>query len=87
MYSRMSLNSDSQESKKRKEVCDRILAKGRSVNNINTDLAKSYGRRADKLRSSIGLGAGWHDETSELYNDLVTKFAKQGIYGWDGVNT
>jgi len=63
----------------RKEICDRILAKGRSINNINTDLAKSYGRRADKLRSSIGLGAGWHDETSELYNDLVTRFAKQGI--------
>jgi len=71
--------ADSKESKKRKEICDRILAKGRTVININADLAKSYGRRADKLRSSIGLGSGWHDETSELYNDLVTRFAKQVI--------
>lgn len=70
----------------RKEICDRILAKGRSINNINTDLAKSYGRRTDKLRSSIGLGAGWHDETSELYNDLVTRFAKQGIKELDETN-
>jgi hypothetical protein len=63
----------------RKEVCDRVLAKGRkTVSSINEDLAKSFGRRTDKLRSSFGLGRDWHDETSELYGDLVSKFAKQG---------
>jgi hypothetical protein len=63
----------------RKEICDRILAKGRrAVSNINADLAKSFGRRADKLRSSLGFGSDWQDETSELYGDLVSKFAKQG---------
>ena len=40
----------------RKEICDRILAKGRrAVSNINADLAKSFGRRTDKLRSSLGI--------------------------------
>lgn len=63
----------------RKEVCDRVLAKGRkTVSKINEDLAKSFGRRTDKLRSSFGLGRDWHDESSELYGDLVSKFAKQG---------
>jgi hypothetical protein len=67
----------------RKEVCDRVLAKGRkTVSSINEDLAKSFGRRTDKLRSSFGLGRDWHDETSELYGDLVSKFAKQGISFW-----
>jgi len=63
----------------RKEICDRILAKGRkAVSSINADLAKSFGRRTDKLRSSLGFGSDWQDETSELYGDLVSKFAKQG---------
>src|ERR1700735_4618393 len=64
---------------KRKEICDRILTKGRkTVSNINADLAKSFGRRTDKLRSSLGFGSDWQDETSELYGDLVSRFAKQG---------
>jgi hypothetical protein len=64
----------------RKEICDRILAKGRrAVSNINADLAKSFGRRTDKLRSSLGLGPDWQDESTELYGDLVSKFAKHGI--------
>jgi hypothetical protein len=49
------------------------------VSNINVDLAKSFGRRADKIRSSFGLRQDWQDETSELYADLVSRFAKQGI--------
>lgn len=68
------------ESKRRKEICDRILAKRRkAVSNINADLAKSFGRGTDKLRSSFGLGSEWQDETTELYGDLVSQFAKQGI--------
>ena len=67
------------ESKRRKEVCDRILAKGRgSVSNINDDLTK-IGRRADKLRSSFASRQDGQDQSSELYSDLVSRFAKQAI--------
>jgi hypothetical protein len=62
----------------RKEVCDRILAKRRNEVNLSTDLLKPFGRKTDKLRSSLGLVTDWQDETSELYNDLVSKFSKQG---------
>jgi hypothetical protein len=62
----------------RKEICDRILAKGRkAASSINADLVK-LGRRSDKIRSSFGIASDWQDETSELYGDLVSKFAKQG---------
>ena len=50
------------------------------MSSINADLAKSFERRTDKLKSSLGFGADWQDETSELYGDLVSRFAKQGTY-------
>jgi hypothetical protein len=67
----------------RKEICDRIFAKGRkAASSINADLVK-FGRRSDKIRSSLGFGSDWQDETSELYGDLVSKFAKQGTVAYD----
>ena len=63
----------------RKEICDRILAKGRkAVSSINIDLAKSFGRRTDKIRLSLGLGSDVQVDSSELFSDLVSKFATQG---------